>query len=786
MFDHMTWGSPGWLVPVAVLSGVVGVLVVIWYARRGIPSVVRTTAAVLKLVAIAALALCVIEPLFNGVRPRPGANLFIVAADNSLSLGATDRPGQASRGELLRQTLGDEASWLARLGQDFELRRYIVDTRLRSTDSFRVLSFDGHATALRNALSTIAGQFRGRPLAGVLLLTDGNATDWNDSEIDWGSLPPIYPVALGRDQAIKDLTVSRIAVTQTNFETTPVTILAEVAGDGVAGESVVIQLLDAAGKEVQRHTGKMPDKGTLSDRFQFRPETPGVSFFRVRAFAARDEEAVKQQKSTVEATLENNTRVALVDRGRGPYRVLYVAGRPNWEFKFLRRAVQEDDEVELIGLLRIAKREPKFSFRAHVGETTNPLFRGFGNQADQTAEQYDEPVLVRFGTRDQSELREGFPKTAEQLFEYHAVVLDDLEADFFTRDQMSLLQKFVSQRGGAILMLGGQETFASGGYARTPLGEMLPVYFDKTKPALPPGEYRWTLSRDGWLQPWVRLRATEVEEEQRLAEMPSFRTINGSTGLKPGATVLASFVSAAENGDKTPRPGLVVQPFGQGRAAAMLAGDLWRWGMRRTGTANHDLDQMWRQTIRWLVADVPGRVEIQTTNNPSQGQPATSLSIQVHDATAEPLDNAETKVTVVTPDGKQIAVDTTSSEQTAGEYEATFVPRVAGGYKARVTVAGPDGSPVGESEAGFTFEPDTEEFRSLRTNRELLQRIAERTQGEVIEPDQLDQFVSSLPNRRIPITEPWIYPLWHRWPMLAVAMLCLVGEWTLRRWKGWP
>lgn len=786
MFEHMTWGSPGWLLPVAILSGAIGVSVVACYVRRGIPVSVRAAAALLKLAAIAALTFCVIEPLFNGVRPRPGANLFIVAADNSLSLSATDQPGQASRGEQLRQTIRDEAPWLARLGQDFDLRRYVVDTRLRSTESFRVLSFDGHATALRSALATIAGQFRGRPLAGVLLLTDGNATDWNDADIDWSSLPPIYPVALGSDSSIKDLTLSRIAVTQTNFETSPVTILAEVAAEGMAGESLVIDLLDSNGKEVQRHTGKMPEKGTLSERFQFRPENPGVSFYRVRAFAARDEEGVKQQKSAVEATLANNTRVALVDRGRGPYRVLYVAGRPNWEFKFLRRAVEEDDEVELIGLLRIAKREPKFSFRGRTGETTNPLFRGFGNQTDETAEQYDEPVLVRFGTRDQTELREGFPKTAEQLFEYHAVVLDDIEAEFFTRDQMSLLQKFVSQRGGAILMLGGQETFASGGYARTPLGEMLPIYFDKTKPALPPGEYRWSLSRDGWLQPWVRLRTTESEEEKRLAEMPPFRTINGSTGLKPGATVLASFIAADESSDKTPRPAFVVQPFGQGRAAAMLAGDLWRWGMRRANTSTHDLDQMWRQTVRWLVSDVPGRVELQANNNQSHGQQAALLTIEVRDATAEPLDNAEAKVTVTTADGKQISVDTTSSDQTPGEYDATFVPRAAGGYKAHVSVSGPDGSPVGEAEAGFTYEPDTEEFRSLRTNRDLLQRIAERTQGEVIEPDELDQFVSSLPNRRIPITEPWIYPLWHHWPMLAIAILCLVGEWGLRRWKGWP
>jgi uncharacterized membrane protein len=599
-------------------------------------------------------------------------------------------------------------------------------------------------------------------------------------------LPPIYPVVVGGDRELPDLAVSRVTVTQTNFETTPVTILAEISGTGMNGQSIVTQLIDRDGREVQRHVGQLSkDKnGSLVHRFQFRPEQPGVSFYRVRAFAARDEAAVAADRTAIEATLANNTRLALVDRGRGPYRVLYIAGRPNWEFKFLRRAVAEDDEVELIGLLRIAKREPKFSYRSRADETTNPLFRGFGNQGDATAEQFDEPVLLRFGARDQTELRDGFPKTAELLFEYHAVVLDDVEAGFFTRDQMSLLLQFVSQRGGAVLMLGGQESFAPGDYARTPLGELLPVYFDKSNPALPPGEYRWSLAREGWLQPWVRLRGTEAEEEQRIAQMPPFRIVNGVTGLKPGASVLASFLSTS--GDQTPRPGLVVQPFGQGRSAAMLAGDLWRWGLRRPNLANQDLDQAWRQTIRWLVADVPGRVEVHVKRDPGENQAGAALSVRVRDPIAQPLDNADVKVTMATPDGKQIALDVVPSETTPGEYQATFVPRVEGGYQARVTVAAPDGGEVGGSEAGFVHEPASDEFRTLLPNRELLQRIAERTGGEVIEPRQLEPFVASLPNRRIPITEPWVYPLWHQWPMLVLALACLVGEWGLRRWKGWP
>ena len=79
--------------------------------------------------------------------------------------------------------------------------------------------------------------------------------------------------------------------------------------------------------------------------------------------------------------------------------MLYVSGRPNWEYKFLHRAVEADEQTQLVGLIRIAKREPKFEFRGRAGESSNPLFRGFGNQSKEEIERYDQPVLVRLNTR---------------------------------------------------------------------------------------------------------------------------------------------------------------------------------------------------------------------------------------------------------------------------------------------------------------------------------------------------------------------------------------------------
>ena len=76
-------------------------------------------------------------------------------------------------------------------------------------------------------------------------------------------------------------------------------------------------------------------------------------------------------------------------------------------------------------------------------------------------------MLIRLNTKDELELRGGFPHTAAELFKYDAVIVGDLEAGFFTHDQMALLQRFVSERGGGFLMLGGAESFREGNYAGT-------------------------------------------------------------------------------------------------------------------------------------------------------------------------------------------------------------------------------------------------------------------------------------------------------------------------------
>jgi uncharacterized membrane protein len=777
----LVWGASQWLAVAAPI--VVGLLaLLVWgYWRAPADPWVRVLAPIVKVIGILILAICLLEPLFSGTRAKPGANLFVVLTDNSQSMTLHDRDAPQTRADELKALVPKESKWLARIGTDFDLRKYAFDTQLRAVENLDALPFDGGASNLGAALDRLVRQYQGRPLAGVILLTDGSATDADSIERVLGrttGLPPIYPVLLGRESPANDVNLQRIAVSQTNFEDAPVTLTAQITTSGLSGKTLVAQAVDESDKPVEEQKIKVDNDGEpITVRFRVKPEQSGVSFYRIKV-TAPDPQA--------EATLANNTRLAAVDRGHGPYRILYVAGRPNWEFKFLQRAVESDVQVKLVGLLRVAKREPKFNYLGHQGESSNPLFRGFQNQNPDQIEQYDQPVLVPF-TQDEEEfkkLRGGFPKSAEELFKYHAIIIDDLESEFFTQDQMQLVKQFVRERGGGLLMLGGQESFKNGKYDRTVIGDLLPVYADEA-PTLPAGaKAKLALTKEGWLEPWVRLRDEETNERARLAAMPSFQTLNSVRAIKPGAVVLASAV--IEGGETY--PALVEQRFGRGVVGAMLIGDLWRWSLRKPEGAEDDLPKAWRQMMRWLVSDVPQRVEVAVGQRHEADEPEGSLTLSVHvrDPQYAPQDNAGVTVRVSTPDGKTVDLPAEASTREPGLYEAVYVPRQSGAYRGQVTALAPDGSEVGKVQAGWTSDPAADEFRDLKPNRELLDRIARATKGQTVAPKNLETFVASLPSRHADITEPYINPAWHQPWVLLLAIACLCAEWGLRRWRGLP
>jgi uncharacterized membrane protein len=802
LFSNRAW------MPVIVAGVVILTIAMFWSWRRSAAEGwVRIACGLLKFTGIGALALCLLDPLWVGERARPGANIFAVIADNSQSLKMKDASETRSRGDELREQLsGGGKGWRSTLDENFQVRRYTFDSRLQNTRDFAELNFDGRASSLGGALRTAIEYWRGQPVAGVLLFTDGNATDIGADLPVLDGCPPIYPVILGSDSAIQDVSLNKVGVSQTAFEDAPVTVQAEVNASGFDGSAITTRLIEVAASSVntngngtnaalhiasvtnvvaqstQRASG---NESTLNFRFQIHPETAGLHFYQVETRAADELNMASSQSR--EATLANNRRMIVVDRGQEPFRVLYVSGRPNWEYKFLNRAIQEDAQVQMVALIRVARREPKFEFKGREGESSNPLFRGFGTNDEETA-RYDQPVMIRLNTKDALELRGGFPKTAEELYRYQAVIIGDTEAEFFTHDQMALLQRFVSERGGGFLMLGGAESFREGNYAGTPIASLLPVYLDRPVAVKLPGEFKLTLTREGWLQPWTRLRPVEKDEQTRMEAMPNFEVLNPLREIKPGASVLATVSDASGQ----IYPALAVQRFGLGRSGALMIGDMWNWGLHDE-EMQKDLAKSWRQMIRWLVSDVPPRISVTAEAAPGGDTSNFRLTVKAHDEEFKPLDNASVRLTIRpvgtdstngTQNFVQLTADTSAGEP--GTYTATYVAHETGAYSAEASVTKGDGKIAGHAATGWTSDPAAEEFRSLKPNRALLQSLAKKTGGELVPMAGLESFVRKLPEKRSPVMETWSYPLWHKPLVLLFALGCFVAEWGLRRWKGMP
>ena len=141
-----------------------------------------------------------------------------------------------------------------------------------------------------------------------------------------------------------------------------------------------------------------------------------------------------------ETNTANNTVARLVNVESDQRRVLYVEGEPRWEYKFIRRAEDDDHSVQLVSMLRT---------------TENKIYRQ--------------------GIDDPKELADGFPTKAEDLFKYQGLIIGSVEANYFTPAQQDLIQQFVDVRGGGALLLAGSSSLADGGWSASSMANLLPV-----------------------------------------------------------------------------------------------------------------------------------------------------------------------------------------------------------------------------------------------------------------------------------------------------------------------
>src|SRR5262249_16966763 len=129
-------------------------------------------------------------------------------------------------------------------------------------------------------------------------------------------------------------------------------------------------------------------------------------------------------------------------------RILYMEGEPRWDFKFIRRSLDDYDGVQLDTILRT---------------TQNGIYA-------QTTGKTDDPTL-----------KQGFPGKPEDLFKFHGLIIGSVEANYFTPTQQQMIRDFVDRRGGGLLFTGGRASLSDGGYPGSPLEDLVPTNLPKTR-----------------------------------------------------------------------------------------------------------------------------------------------------------------------------------------------------------------------------------------------------------------------------------------------------------------
>ena len=448
-----------------------------------------------------------------------------------------------------------------------------------------------------------------------------------------------------------------------------------------------------------------------------------------------------------ELVRENNERHTLVVVRDRREKILYMEGEPRFELKFLRQAVESDGNVQLVTLLRSAKDK-----------------------------------YLRLGVDDSLELATGFPRTREELFSYRAIVLGSIEASFFTADQLRMLADFVSERGGGLLLLGGRDALGEGGYGGTAVSEALPVeLLGAVGDAESVVSVRAAPTQAGARHPALQIAPSDSSSSLRWASLPALTTVNRLGRAKPGATVLLE--GKLEGTDGGSRPLLTFQRYGRGKTIVFAVQDDWLWQMDASiNVEDMTHETFWRQMLRWLVSDVPDRLEATLAEESGPGE-AIPLRADVSDAAFLKANGASVKGTVRTPSGKVQEVQLEWAVDRDGEYRTAYVPDEAGVHALQLQAAVGKDTLAGEP-AYVRVAPPTTEFFGAEMRASLLRQIAEETGGRYYPVERALDIARDMVYSASGATVVRKLDLWDMPAVFLILLATLGGEWLLRRRRG--
>jgi uncharacterized membrane protein len=692
----------------------------------------------LRLAALSALALFLFRPVILVPPAATRGAVVPVLVDVSRSMRLTDADG----GSRIDQAAAIvKSQLLPALSGQFDVQVQQVGDAVGTAD-VNALKADARRSDLAGAIASVRERYRGQAVAGLVLLSDGGDTSQQAPSAAASQGSPVFAIGVGSPEGPPDREISGATIGDPKLDQATVDLHVSAMSSGYGREPFQLRLLANGAVVETRRIVPQADAAPIDELFTVAPDPLTPTVFTAEIPAADGE-----------AVVENNSRSVLVSPAGRHRRILVLEGAPAFEHSFLKRALALDPGLEIDSVTRKGKNEagqPTFFVQAAAG-------RG-------------------------ASLTSGFPATREELFAYDAIIVANVEADFFTRAQLAMASDFVSERGGGLLVMGGR-SFQQQGLNGTPLEDALPVELNDRRgvvrtalggSAMPANKL--VLTPEGETHPVMRLGDTPDQTRRIWAGLPALASTSPVGAPRPGATVLA--VAAAAGGVS---PLIAVQRFGQGRSMVFAGEASWRWKMMVAST-DRSYEMFWRHALRWLAGAAPDPVAITVPDAPESGD-SLAIDIDARDSEFAPVRDASVDAALTPPGGTAEPLAVKRGDPAGARFTATFRPERAGLYRVDAD-ASRGGQPLGSAQRWMYVDGTDREFADPRLNEALLRRLAAASGGQYVRAADASQIVSLIKKGLPQGGAPEHRDLWHE-PWVFVSLIALLAaEWTLRRRWG--
>ena len=728
---------PGWLLLLLTVACMAGLAVIIWSRLPGAAaahiSKWRAGAIwLLQSLLIATVLVLLWQPAITVAELAPQQNVIAVVLDDSRSMAIAD---SGSDGKMPREAAAQKAledGVLAGLQKRFQTRLYRLDTRVGQVAALKDIQPAAPATHLNESLRQLTRDTSDLPIGAIVLLSDGSDNSGDLALETINALRnrrlPVHTIGFGKERLAHDVEISDVSVATRALADSRIPATVTFHQRGYAGSKAVLLVRDGEKTVGSREVTFGAQDASQVETVFFSPGGAGAKNLHFLLGPLPGEENVA-----------NNSVARLLGVTDDKRRILYVEGEPRWEYKFIRRAEDDDKIVQVASMLRT---------------TENKIYRQ--------------------GISDPKELESGFPVRPEDLFAYDGIILGSVEAGYFNPLQQELLREFVDRRGGGLLFLGGRFSLSDGGWRGSSLVDLLPTVLPNSRNTFHRNPATAELTVAGSDSPITRLMDDPAKNIDRWKKLTYLMDYQDAGTPKPGATVLAQLNSG---GQKLPL--LVTENYGRGRTAVMATSGTWRWQMSQPlGDPAHDL--FWQQLLRWLVLDSPGQVAVTAPAQTLMDDGQIQLTANVRGKDYLPVTDTKVTAHVIGPDGLSALVDMTPAADTPGEFHANWTAEKPGSYLAEVTSSG-------QTENGtLPFEriDGVAENFHIEQNRELLEKLASETGGRYWKPDELTRLPNEISYSDAGISVRDIKELWNM-PVVFLWLLFLIStEWLLRRKWG--